>query len=151
MYFVQYGPLKEKLSNRSLRDDEALPYLILESVVLTIFSLDISSDGLDAFEMATVCLSVIIVIGGLYHVYEQNGGREGYDFVQKYFILGWIVGVRIFLAFIPVFIVSFVVAVNLSRAGGDLLGVILYAIYDIVYFQRLGRHIRDTTGVATAD
>ena len=151
MYFVQYGPLKEKLSNRSLRDDEALPYLILESVVLTIFSLDISSDGLDAFEMATVGLSVIIVIGGLYHVYEQNGGREGYDFVQKYFILGWIVGVRIFLAFIPVFIVSFVVAVNLSRAGGDLLGVILYAIYDIVYFQRLGRHIRDTTGVATAD
>lgn len=151
MYFVKYGPLKEKLSNRSLRDDEALPYLILESVVLTIFSLDISSDGLDAFEMATVCLSVIIVIGGLYHVYEQNGGREGYDFVQKYFILGWIVGVRIFLAFIPVFIVSFVVAVNLSRAGGNLLGVILFAIYDIVYFQRLGRHIRDTRGVASSD
>lgn len=123
MYFVQYGPLKEKLSSRSLRDDEALPYLILESVIWTILSLDILSDGLDAFDMATVCLSVIIVIVGFYHVYEQNGGREGYDLVQKYFILGWIVGVRIFIAFIPVFIVCIVVAVNLPSAGGDLLGV----------------------------
>ena len=45
MYFVQYNPLKLKLRSRSLSDEEALPYLILEGVVLTLL-LDTATDGL---------------------------------------------------------------------------------------------------------
>ena len=45
MYFVQCNPLKLKLRSRSLSDEEALPYLILEGVVLTLL-LDTATDGL---------------------------------------------------------------------------------------------------------
>ena len=76
MYFVQYNPLKQKLSSRSLSDGEALPYLILEGVVTALLSLDISSEGLNAFDLVSMFLTVAILIGGTFHVYEQTAGKK---------------------------------------------------------------------------
>ena len=151
MYFVQYNPLKQKLSSRSLSDGEALPYLILEGVVTVLLYLDISSEGLNAFDLVSVIISVAILIGGTFHVYDQNGGKEGFDLVQKYIVLGWVVGFRVFLASIPLFLMLGVLIglANIDDAISDMLSVICGVAVKLIYYQRLGEHIRDTTGIET--
>ena len=155
MYFVQYNPLKQKLSSRSLSDGEALPYLILEGVVTVLLYLDISSEGLNAFDLVSVIISVAILIGGTFHVYDQNGGKEGFDLVQKYIVLGWVVGFRVFLASVPVIIILGVIVrvlvllANIDDAVSDMVSVICGVAVKLIYYQRLGEHIRDTTGIET--
>ena len=90
MYFVQYNPLKQQLRNRTLSDRDALPYLILDGVVVALMGLNISSNGLNALNVVSTLISVAIIIGGTFHVYDQNGGNEGFDLVRKYVVLGWV-------------------------------------------------------------
>ena len=98
-----------------------------------------------------MCLSVIIVIGGTYYVYVQNGGREGFNLIQKYLVLGWVVGIRFTLALIPVAIVYFVVLEKLGYLDSKVFHVLFSTISQFIFFQRLGRHIRDTNVLATGN
>ena len=149
MYFVQYNPLKQQLRNRSLDDRDALPYLILEGAVVALMGLNISSDGLNAFDVVSTLISVAIIIGGTFHVYEQNGGKEGFNLVRKYIVLGWVVGIRVFLACIPVFLIlgMLIGLGNLDDEFSDFLIMCCGAAIEFIYYQRLGRHIRDTTAI----
>lgn len=149
MYFVQYNPLKQQLRNRTLSDRDALPYLILDGVVVALMGLNISSDGLNALNVVSTFISVAIIIGGTFHVYDQNGGNEGFDLVRKYVVLGWVVGIRVFLACIPVFLILGILIGlgNLDDAFSDFLIMCCGAAVSIIYYQRLGRHIRDTTAI----
>lgn len=151
MYFVRYNPLKQKLRNRSLSEREALPYLILTGVVWTIFTFDVSSEDPNAFNVASMIISIAILIGGAFHVYEQNGGKEGFDLVRKYLVLGWVVGFRVCLVSVPaMMIVAFLLAMaNLEDALVSMLILLCLAVAQIVYYQRLGRHIHDTVAVET--
>ena len=129
--------------------------MILEGVVTVLLYLDISSEGLNAFDLVSMFLTVAILIGGTFHVYEQNGGKEGFDLVQKYIVLGWVVGFRVFLASVPVIIILGVIVrvlvllANIDDAVSDMVIVICVATAEFIYYQRLGKHIRDTTGIET--
>ena len=149
MYFVQYNPLKQQLRNRTLSDGDALPYLILDGVVVALLGLNISSDGLNAFNVVSTFISVAIIIGGTFHVYDQNGGQEGFDLVRKYVVLGWVVGIRVFLACIPVFLILGILIGlgNLDDAFSDFLIMCCGVAVEIIYYQRLGKHVRDTTDI----
>ena len=136
MYFVFYHPLKHKLRTNSLNDREALPYLIIYAVLFALGS----STETDRYGFLSLCLTAIIVIGGTYYVYRQNGGKEGFNLIKKYLILGWVVSIRFAIALIPVVIVQIVLLPNL----GDFYYVIFGATIKFIYYQRLGTHIRDT-------
>ena len=136
MYFVFYHPLKHKLRTDSLGDREALPYLIIYAVL---FALGSSSEA-DRYGFLSLCLTIIIVIGGTYYAYLQNGGKEGSNLIKKYLILGWVVSIRFAIVLSPVVIVHIVALPNL----GDLFYVLFGATIKFIYYQRLGTHIRDT-------
>ena len=84
-----------------------MPYLVVWGVLGNVWAMLWQMDGnfnsLDAFSWA---LWILITIGGIYYVYSQNGGASGFDFVQKYYVLGWVVYVRCFLAFIPIMVMN---------------------------------------------
>ena len=148
MYFVFYHPLKHMLRTNSLSDREALPYLIIDAVL---FSLGSSSEAdrlSNGYDLLSLCLTVIIVIGGTYYVYLQNGGKEGFNLIKKYLILGWVVSIRFAIVLIPVVIVNYIVVMPKL---GDLYDVLFGGAIKLIYFQRLGTHIRDTRAPATAD
>lgn len=149
MYFVKYNPLKQKLGSRSLGDREVLPYLIVEGVVLALLTHDMSTEGLHAFTVVSMVLNTAIVIGGTFHVYAQNGGKEGFDLVRKYVVLGWVVGFRVFLVCVPVLAtIAYLLGVsNLDDTLKHMLLLICGVAVSIIYYQRLGRHIRDTTAI----
>jgi hypothetical protein len=146
MYFVKYHPLKEKLRDRSVSDREALPYLMVFAGLTTLVGAFPMFEGFNELDFVSGVLSVVFAILGVLYAYRCNGGREGFDLIQKYVVLGWVVAVRCLLAFIPLMIVAYI--------GGEVLGVItdetglfdiaLIAVFEIVIYQRIGRHIRDT-------
>lgn len=149
MYFIQYHPLKEKLKERTLSDGESLPYWILLNVVIGLTAFVPTIGEFNVWDAINGVMSLLFAICGIYHVYSQNGGASGFDLIQKSVVLGWVVFIRCFLAFIPIMIVFFEVGKILM--GGEfyentnLLDVMLIAALYIIYFQRLGRHIQDTT------
>lgn len=151
MYFVSYHPLKHKLRTNSLSDREALPYLIIEAVLLSLASYSSGDRLSNAYDFLSLCLTVITVIGGTYYVYLQNGGKEGFNLIQKFVVLGWVVSIRFAIVLIPVVTVYIVIWLKLENPSFDLYTVLLGGAIRIIYFQRLGTHIRDTRGPLTID
>lgn len=154
MYFVRYGPLKQKLRSRSLSDREALPYFILVNACLTLAGA-IATEGWNAFDTLSMWLSIFFVIGGTCYVYQQNGGKEGFDLIQKYVVLGWVLGFRMFLVlFVPLIILVILVfnvflgeEFDLGPVPTEATDVLILVIIEVFFYQRLGRHIRDTKNI----
>lgn len=146
MYFIQYDPLKEKLRTRSLSDREVLPYaIVLFILVPSLLALPVTSE-FNEYDVASTILIIIIGLGGLIYCYDKNGGRNGFDLIQKYVVLHWIVFVR----FIPFFLLmTFVIfaakeALGMGDENTSGIEVVGFSLMEIVFYLRLGRHIRDT-------
>lgn len=157
MYFIKYQPLKRKLKERTLSDREAVVYLLVYSVLLMMSAgippetMDECNDyGLMALDYVVIALvSAGITIAGIYYIYVANGGKSGFDLIQKSFVLGWVVSIRCLIVFLPLYVATLVVSEEVF--GNEWENGTQYRIHYVltfllvaVYFQRLGRHIRDT-------
>ncbi|HMK55453.1 MAG TPA: hypothetical protein VK448_02320 [Dissulfurispiraceae bacterium] len=146
MYFVSYNPLKERLRNRTITDREALPYLILlvtlEMIVLSIPN----ATEMNIWTVVEAILNTIATIFGVYYVYQKNGGSSGYDIINKYVVLGWVVCVRYAIVVMPLGILIIIIAGYYGLVGNEttLFDAIFYPIISVIYYERLGRHIADT-------
>ncbi|MXZ34632.1 MAG: hypothetical protein F4Z21_05090 [Acidobacteria bacterium] len=164
MYFVKYQPLKRKLKERTLTDREAVVYLLVYSVLLmmsagipleTLETMDECNDcGLMAWDYVAIALvNAAIAFAGIYYIYVANGGNSGFDLIQKYFVLGWVVGIRCLIVFLPFWVATLVVSAEVfgneweDRTQYRINYFLIFLAY-VVYFQRLGRHIRDTRNTA---
>jgi hypothetical protein len=146
MYFFRYQPLKEKLKTRSLSDREALPYLIAVSAFAAAVSALPTIVDFNSWDWMGGSLSVALAIGGVIYAYVQNGGKHGFDLIQKYVVIGWIATVRCLLAFIPCAIALYLAgeALGLTANNTNWFDVLTIAVFEAILYQRIGRHIRDT-------
>ena len=161
MYFVKYQPLKRKLKERSLSDREAVVYLVVYTFFLVVpagippETMDECNDcELMAWDYAVISLvNAGIAIAGIYYIYDANGGKSGFDLIQKYFVLGWVVGIRCLIVFLPVGVATLVASAEVlgneweDRTQNRIHYFLTFLLF-VVYFQRLGRHIRDTRNTA---
>jgi uncharacterized PurR-regulated membrane protein YhhQ (DUF165 family) len=137
MYFVRYGALKYRLRERSLWDNEVLPYFLLDCVLAVLPS------AYERFGFLLISFRVIFAIGGVLYAYHCNERAFGFDLVQKFIVLGWVVNFRCLLVALLVLIVLSASGISAEDVHGLL--VILVPVVDIIVYQRIGRHIRDTT------
>ncbi len=146
MYFLKYQPLKERLRDRSVSDREALPYLVVFFGLTALTQVFPLLDGFNQWDFISGGLSVVFAAGGVIYAYKSNGGEEGFDLIQKYLILGWVVAVRCLLVSVSLIFVVYSAGeyFGLVEAQTGLFDVLLLAIFEICFHQRLGRHIRDT-------
>lgn len=154
MYFVRYHTLKERLREGSLSDREALPYFLLFFAGLTVVHVVPTGEEFNEFDMVSGGLSVIFAIGGVLYAYEQNGRKKGFDLIQKFIVLGWVVSFRFLLVFLAGGIILFIVwaalgigetTETIATSGFD---VLVVALVELIFYQRIGRHIRDTRNIA---
>ena len=161
MYFIKYQPLKRKLKERTLSDREAVVYLVVYTFFLGLAFViptgitdecsdaDLAAWDDEVFSLVFVC----IPIAGVYYVYVANGGKSGFDLIQKYVVLGWVVSIRFLIVFLPLSVATIVVSAQVFGDGCEdriryIPQYVLSTIGEVVYFQRLGRHIRDTRNTA---
>ncbi len=146
MYWFRYQPLKDRLSKRLVSDREALPYLLffsgLEALAL---SLPASSE-MNRWDIVETVLYVFIAIAGVSYVYRRNGGSKGYDIIQKFVVLGWVVAMRYLMVALPVGVLVYIAAYYYGVSGDQttLFDVIFFNVISAFYYERLGRHISDT-------
>ena len=146
MYFIRYQPLKEKLKTRTLSDREALPYLILYAGLAAVVCLFSTMGEFNLWDLISGGLSVSLAVAGVVYAYAQNGGKEGFDLIQKYVVIGWIVVVRCTLAFIPICVALLLLGESLGVMTDETgwYDVLIIAGFEALLYQRVGRHIRDT-------
>lgn len=147
MYFIKYQPLKNQLRCRSVTDREALPYLAIFAALTAFVGAIPLTDGFNHWDAMSAFFSVVLAIGGVVYAYQQNGGRTGNDLIQKYVILGWVVSFRFMLIAIPAMIVLMIVGDLLGLVSWDSTGpidVLGVFVFEVILYQRIGRHIRDT-------
>ena len=146
MYFVRYHPLKDRLRNRSVSDREALPYLVIFAALTALVGAFPMFEGFNDWDLVSGLLSVAFAVGGVIYAYKSNGGKEGFDLIQKYVVLGWVVVIRCLLVFVPLAIVAYIAgeALGLVSDQTGFFDVLLIAILEIVLYGRIGRHVRDT-------
>jgi len=149
MRFLRYEPIKTKLRERTLTEREALPYLAANVGLVAIALLMIASGEQDKWDELSALPSVFITVGGVLYAYRQNGGASGYDIVLKYLVLGFIVSVRTVLAVLVVstlFLFSAFWIFPEYEGDSGPVGVIFWTCVELFVVERIGRHIRDTTG-----
>ena len=112
MYFWNVTELKAKLRQAPVTDREAMPYLVVYSgfTAATLFSPVSDMNLQDVIAVLSVILASVL---GPIYVYRQNGGAAGSQLLQRFFVLGWVVLIRVLAVFIPIFIV---VGIHPSRA-----------------------------------
>ena len=161
MYFIKYQPLKRKLKERTLSDREAVVYLLVYSLLLMMSAgippetmEECNDRGLMAWDYVVIALvNAGITIAGIYYIYVANGGKSGFDLIQKSFVLGWVVSIRCLIVFLPLGVVTLVVSGEVfgnewEDGTQHRIHYFLTFLLIVVYFQRLGRHIRDTRNTA---
>lgn len=148
MYFIKYHPLKERLRDRTMNDREALPYYILFSAISTLVITLPMGGPLNRWNVLSAFVSTVVVIAGIIYCFRQNGGKAGYDFIQKSVVLGWVVFVRLLLPFILCGIAAGFLKIWLRQSceTASWIDTVLVGVVEVIYFQRFGRHIRDTKG-----
>jgi len=146
MYWISYQPLKDRLKKRSVSDREALPYLLLltasEAIALSVPA----ASEMNKWDIIETILNVIVTLFGVFYVYRKNGGNSGYDIIQKFIVLGWVVAVRYILIVIPVGIFIYFVKEYHAPSGDEttILDAVFFTVLSAIYYERLGRHIADT-------
>lgn len=147
MYFIRIKPLKERLRSRALGDREALPYYIVFMAYTTFgCALPMATQPYTLWDVLSAATGAAVAIGGVIYSYVRNGGSAGYDFIHKSVILGWVVLIRLLAIIIPV-----ALGIQFLRAGlgqswdqTSWVDMIAVAIFEAIYFQRLGKHIGET-------
>ena len=106
----------------------------------------IPSEAYNEWDYLSIVLSVIFAIGGIIYAYKCNGGKDGSDLILKYIVLGWVVLIRCSLALTPAIIVYYMIADTLGLISDStgILDCVIIVVFEIVLYQRTGRHIRDT-------
>lgn len=146
MSLFRYDPLKEKLQSRTLTEREALPYLLSMfgfAAAAVVFPFPLGSGLVDRINQGgTILLAVL----GLLYAYRQNGGPNGHDLALKYIVLGEIVVMRCTLAAIPIGFLLIWLGNQFGLRDRTLgwYDTIFWLVFQLVAYQRLGRHIADT-------
>ena len=139
MQFISAKPLVDRFRSGEISESEVGPYFMVY-MVLTAFTASFLLGDLDFWSVASGFSSVVITFFGVLYLKQQNGDSFANQFLLKYFCLGWVVSVRMFLLMIPSVVIVFSLAALFggSHAFGPLVTLLGIAA-EILFFGWLGR------------
>jgi hypothetical protein len=154
MFFWSIRRLKLKLAAGPLTAKEELPYVL---VFLTLLAVAANSSDLFAqpsapnlWDHLSAGWSVVLGVAGTIYLYRQNGGPEGQYFLQRYFVVGWVVSVRWFAWVMPVGLFYYSVLGDLEVAQATWHEFLLFGICEIFFYWRSGHHMADLRRMISA-
>ena len=152
MYFWNIEALKQEIVEGTFTDGEVIQYIIV-FVGLSVAAIEVMMyfpyDGIINYWTYTLSvLSLLINIGGTIYAYKLNGGPNGKDFASKFFGIGFVVAVRLFVYFIPVMVIMGLYWID--EFGTDkaisttFFEVVVFAVWNILFYLRMAKHIENT-------
>lgn len=104
MYWISSDTLVDRFRTGRFESQEVGPYF-LASMVFGALGMIMPSYTMNAWDFVAGLAGFAITIGGLLHLKQCNGGTFGKGYLERYFALGWITGIRLALAAIPIAVV----------------------------------------------
>ena len=152
MYFWNINALKEDIKQGDFTDKQVISYIVLSLFLYSIglefvyrFPIEESSynlwDGIDSI------LSIVVPIAGTLYAYRMNGGAAGKDFANKYFSIGFVLGVR-FLVYLVIMMIVLGIYWSIETQDEEVqttvVDIAVFYLWYILYFYQLGKHISET-------
>lgn len=144
MYFWRIERLKREMVVRPLSESETLPYLVVYVTCTTIFSF-VPAPFSNVWDTLSATFSAFLAVVGTIYIYRQNGGANGQYFLQRYFAISWVVTLRLLLiGTITIIIFSILLALaNVSLEETTWYEFLFVSVFEVIFYQRIGHHVRD--------
>jgi hypothetical protein len=152
MYFWKIEKLKNDLLIKPLSESESFKYLFAIITALSLIGiLDVLVEMDPTFLMIYNKWDVFSSINdglinaiGVYYVYKCNKGANGDNFLQKFLSIGWVVGIRWLVIYLPLIVIFSIThsTEDIYYSNGPY-DVILYFIMGISYYWLLGKHVKE--------
>lgn len=155
MYFWRIEALKTRLIEAPLSDREVLPYQVICSALIAAI-LGVSDlfpvDAMNAWDIVGRTWTVLLAVLGTIYFYRQNGGSTGAHLLQRYLVIGWVVGIRWTVALLLVF-GALTVAVTVFEdfhlpEVTTWQETLLFGAAEALYYWRMGHHVFQVAHVA---
>lgn len=140
MYFWRIENLKTELASRPMTDREVLPYFVVDAV-LTSIALDLGSSSFNLWDGLDLVWNIGLAVFGSIYLFRQNGGEHGNQFLQRFFAVGWVVGLRWCVWVVPLYGVLFVT--EIFREEINVVELLFQVIVNTLLIGRIGVHLRD--------
>ena len=152
MYFWNIDALKDEIKRGDFGDEKAIAYivisLILYSILFELVYLFPVTEERNTWDYVESVLSIVVPMMGILYAYQKNGGAKGKDFANKYFSIGFVVGVRFMVYSTGLMIVLFFywnyVFSEDEEIPTTFVEVALYSIWYTVFYYRIAKHVEDT-------
>lgn len=143
MYILNIKALKKDLVNGPLPEKETIKYL-LPFLLFTGLGSIFHSKHYDTWSFIWGLSSFAITLLGTLYIYKINFGSSGVNFLQRYLVVGLVVGIRITLfCVIPgLMIIILIARIVFNNHGGSKWYIFLfYIIIDLIMYWRIGFHV----------
>ena len=154
MRFFSLSKVKNDISSGALGEQETFKYMIAWFIVFCLASFPASPEGASAASYVFWLVSSVVNIWGIKKSYAANGGARGSNFIGRFLALGWVLGIRGLIVFIPAFVLLCVLLGVLIAMAGVLQNgveqvVAEYALFGSLivymawYYSRLCTNLRE--------
>lgn len=150
MYFIKINKLKEDIREKRFGEKDRFIYAFIYIFLNTLFiefSLYFPIEESNIWDNLDSVCTIVITAVGTYYAYRANGGKNGTDFLGRFFSINFVVGIRFLLLLIPMFACLFAYYIYVLPEDHDLLSTPIDTIPFIIWFAllyiRTCKHIRD--------
>ncbi len=150
MYFWKIEDLKNDIVNNNLSEKDKLIYLLIFIVPYTAMSEIMSfipTESPNIWDFSNAISSVLVVLVGTIIAFQANSGKNGSDFLGRYFSISFVLGVRLTILFSPLMIILSIYYFQDLPRDGDVItspaSTVLGLAFSAIYYWRLYKHISD--------
>lgn len=144
MYFWRIEKLKTEMVARPRPEREVLPYLVVYVGLYAAVGL-IPQTLSNVWDWLGAVWSVVLAVVGTIYIYRRNGGSQGQHFLQRYFVVGWVVTIRWLVIIIPALLVFFAAlsGVGIETEETAWYEFVFAGLAEAVVYWRIGHHVGD--------
>jgi hypothetical protein len=145
MYIWKINQLKSDFINGAVTEKSMLKYLVAYTILLGLSFIPFGESN--QFDLLNSLLMIPVSVIGLLYIFSANGGGNGTNFISKYFAIGFVVGVRLFVVVLPLAIVLGIVAAIADPdfiEGTTMWDVLFEVMITVFYFWRVAVHVGET-------
>jgi|GEM_PF-608871 len=147
MYFWKISKLESDLITQKVSEREIFLYILISSSLLLI-TIELCNlfprESQNVWDYLDSALALLIGIGGTVWAYVWNGGDSGERFAERYFSIGWVIGIRFSAALIFIFplFLTFWISTDDQELATTWWELLVFEIWYLAYVWRVAVHVR---------
>lgn len=120
MIWFNIKKLEEDISNDQLSEKDGFNYVLAYFILSAISFVGGYNDMSGPIRLLGAAIFVLITIWALNAIYKINLEIDGKDFFKRFFAINWVIGMRVLVATLILFVIGWIVIAILSENSDKL-------------------------------